>query len=143
MSICSMNCLECEYDRCINDSPMTHEERKFHREYETSLKKDLGPKIIPELGMQRYIRNRPDKEAYIKARDAEYESSRRGSPQRIGSSKKYYNTHRRKRIDYQLSYYEANKDEILARQKAYYEAHKDEINRKRREERRKKRNEDS
>ena len=71
-----MDCIHCKFNDCINDGAMTLEEREFSKEYETCLKKSLQPQVIPELGMQRYIHNRPDKEAYEKARNAEYEANK-------------------------------------------------------------------
>lgn len=137
MSICDMNCLECKFGSdCINDSDMTLEERQFSKQYETSLKKEFEPKVIPELGMTRYIHNRPDKEAYIKARDREYEEKRKGSTERREAKKRQYQRYRGEKLAYQKSYYEEHKDEILARQKLVYEKKKDEINAKRREKRR-------
>lgn len=134
--VCDMDCLHCKFSDCINDSDMTLEERSFSKQYETSLKKSLQPQVIPELGMQRYIHNRPDKEAYIKARNAEYEEKRKGSPERRESKKRQYQRHRGEKLAYQKSYYEEHKDEILARQKSAYEQNREEINAKRRAERR-------
>ena len=136
--ICDMDCIHCKFSDCINDGVMTLEEREFSKEYETCLKKSLHPQVIPELGMQRYIHNRPDKEAYEKARNAEYEAKRKGRPDRVACKKRQYQRHREEKIAYQKKYYEEHKEEILARQKAKYEANKEEINRKRRERRRQK-----
>ena len=136
--VCDMDCLHCKFSDCINDSDMTLAERSFSKQYETSLKKSLQPQVIPELGMQRYIHNRPDKEAYQKARDAEYEEKRKGSPERREAKKRQYQRHREEKLAYQKSYYEKHKEEILARHKANYEVNKEEINRKRRERRRQK-----
>lgn len=134
--ICDMDCLHCKFSDCINDCDMTLEERQFSRQYETSLKKEFEPKVIPELGMERYIHNRPDKEAYQKARNAEYEEKRKGSPERREAKKRQYQKHRGEKLAYQKSYYEEHKDEILARQKSVYEDNKEEINAKRRAKRR-------
>lgn len=113
---------------------MTLEERQYSREYECSLKKELEPQVIPELGMTRYIHNRPDKQAYTKARDAEYEAKRKGRPDRAECKKRQYQRHREEKLKYQKSYYEEHKDEILARQKAKYEANKEEKRAKKGEE---------
>ena len=134
--VCDMDCLHCKFSDCINDSDMTLEERSFSKQYETSLKKSLQPQVIPELGMQRYIHNRPDKEAYTKARNAEYEEKRKGSPERREAKKRQYQIHKGEKLAYQKSYYEEHKDEILARQKSAYEQNREEINAKRRAERR-------
>ena len=142
-SICDMRCLHCKFSDCINESAMTLEERSFSKQYETSLKKSLQPQVIPELGMQRYIHNRPDKEAYIKARNAEYEAKRKGRPDRVACKKRQYQKHREEKLAYQKSYYEKHKEEILARQKANYEANKEEINRRRREKRKENKHEHS
>lgn len=142
-SICDMKCLECKFKDCINEDDMTLEERSFSKQYETSLKKSLQPQVIPELGMQRYIHNRPDKEAYIKARNAEYEAKRKGRPDRVACKKRQYQKHREEKLAYQKSYYEKHKEEILARQKANYEANKEEINRRRRERRKENKHEHS
>lgn len=131
-----MNCLECKFSDCVNDDEMTLKEREFSRKYETLLKKELEPQVIPELGMQRYIHNRPDKEAYIKARNAEYEKKRSNSPKRREAKKRQYQNHRSEKIAYQKSYYEEHQDEILARQRAVYESNKEEINAKRKQKRR-------
>lgn len=131
--ICNMDCLHCQFSDCINNSDMTLEERQYSKEYETSLKKEIEPKIIPELGMRRYIHNRPDKEAYVKARNAEYEEKRKGRADRLECKKRQYQRHKEEKLAYQKSYYEQHKDEILAKQKAKYEANKEEINRRRRE----------
>ena len=133
VQVCDMRCLECKFSDCINYSVMTLEERSFSKQYETSLKKSLQSQVIPELGMQRYIHNRPDKEAYIKARNAEYEAKRKGRSDRVACKKRQYQRHREEILSYQKSYYEQHKEEILARQKSIYEANKEEINRKRRE----------
>ena len=134
--ICDMDCIHCKFSDCINDGAMTLEEREFSKEYETCLKKSLQPQVIPELGMQRYIHNRPDKEAYEKARNAEYEAKRKGRPDRVSCKKRQYQRHREEKIAYQKSYYEEHKDEILARQKLVYEQNREEINAKRRADRR-------
>ena len=138
MSVCNMDCLNCIYDDCINDEDMTLEERKFSAEYENSIKKETQQQIIPELGMTRYIHNRPDKEAYIKARNAEYEAKRKGRADRVECKKRQYQRHREEKLAYQKDYYEKYKDEKKVYQKLYYEAHKEEINRKRREKRKEK-----
>lgn len=117
------------------DAPMTLDERSFISQEEHSLK-ELEPHVIPELGMQRYIHKRPDKEAYQKARDAEYEAKRKGRPDRVACKKRQYQRHREDKLKYQKKYYDEHKDEILAKQKSLYEENKDEINAKRREARR-------
>ena len=131
--VCDMNCLECKFSDCINDNDMTLEERLFSKEHDNSVKKESYSYVIPELGMERYIHNRPDKEAYIRARNAEYEAKRKGRPNRVEYKKRQYQKYRESKLAYQKQYYEDNKDEILARQKAVYEANKEEINRRRRE----------
>lgn len=141
--ICDMRCLECKFSDCINDRDMTLEERQYSREYECSLKKEFQPQVIPELGMQRYIHNRPDKEAYIKARNAEYEEKRKGRPDRVACKKRQYQRHREEKLAYQKTYYKEHKEEILARQKAKYEANKEEINKQRREKRKEKKQRES
>ena len=132
-NICNMDCLNCIYDDCINDEDMTLEERKYSAEYESSLKKELEPHIIPELGMTRYIHNRPDKEAYVKARNAEYEAKRKGRPDRVACKQRQYQRHREEKLAYQKDYYNRNSDEKRAYQKSYYEANREEINARRRE----------
>jgi hypothetical protein len=132
--LCNFKCLQCVYADCINeDSPMTLEERYFINDEEADLKSEMGEQIIPELGMKRYIHNRPDKHAYIKARNAEYEQKRKGRPDRVLQKKKQYLRHREAKIEYQKAYYSKYKDEILAKHKSLYEENKDEINAKRRE----------
>lgn len=133
-TVCDMNCFNCRYEDCINDEDMSLEERQYSREYELSLKRENKITDTPKLGMQRYIHNRPDREAYIKARNAEYEAKRKGRPDRVEYKKRQYQRHREEKLAYQKKYYENNKEEILARQKANYQANKEEINKKRREE---------
>lgn len=133
MSVCDMNCLECKFSDCINDEDMTLEERAFSKEYERRFKKELEPSVIPEIGMTRYIHNRPDKEAYEKARNAKYEAKRKGRPDRVEHKRRQYQRHREEKLAYQKQYYDNNKDEILAKRKSRHEANKEEINRKRRE----------
>lgn len=109
---CNMDCLNCSFSDCINDGDMTLQERIFSRQYEKDLKKSLQPQVIPELGMQRYIHNRPDREAYVKARNAEYEAKRRGRPDRVACKKRQYQRHREEKLAYQRHYYETHKEEF-------------------------------
>ena len=132
--MCNMNCLECSYEDCINDSPATQQERK------QSIQIDKDCKKITGVDMTRYIHNRPDKEEYEKLRNMEYEHKRNGTPKRKKQKCEYYLRHREERLAYQNNYNAQHKEEVLSRRRAYYEAHKEEINAKRREERRKKRN---
>ena len=132
--ICNMDCLNCEYeDGCINDSDMTLIERKFSDSLNKDIKNERELKVEVGIGMQRYVYNRPDKEAYIKARNREYEIKRKSRHDMKAKSREKYLRHREERIEYQKSYYRNNKDEILAIQKSKYEENKEEINRKRRE----------
>ena len=135
--VCNMDCFNCEFSDCINTEDATLKEREFLAEYETSVKKEREMKVDPMLGMTRYIHNRPDKEAYIKARNKEYEDKRKGRADRIECKRQQYIRHREDKLSYSKNYYAEHKDEVLAKRKAYYEEHKEEINRKRREERRK------
>ena len=135
--VCNMDCFNCEFSDCINTEDATLKEREFLAEYETSVKKEREMKVDPMLGMTRYIHNRPDKEAYIKARNKEYEDKRKGRADRIECKRQYYLRHREDKLSYANNYYAEHKEEVLAKRKAYYEEHKEEINRKRREERRK------
>ncbi len=139
MNVCDMRCSECKFSDCINDSDMTMEERIRSNEFERALKKEFEPQVIPELGMQRYIHNRPDKEAYVKARNAEYEAKRKGRKDRVAYKKRYYRANRERVLEYQKNFYQEHQDEKMAYQRAYYEANKEEINRRRREKRKERR----
>ena len=141
--VCNMDCLNCQFDDCINTEDATLKEREFLAEYETSVKKEREMKVDPILGMTRYIHNRPDKEAYIKARNKEYEEERKGRADRIECKRQQYIRHREDKLSYSKNYYAEHKDEVLAKRKAYYEEHKEEINRKRREERRKRKEQEN
>lgn len=107
--ICNMDCFNCIYDDCINDEPATLEERENS--------KTFNRELVGVIDMTRYIRNRPDKEIYVKARNREYEQKRKGSPQRRMSKKRYYESHKEQRILYQKSYYYEHREEILERQR--------------------------
>ena len=135
---CDMNCLECKFSECINEAEATLEERKFSVEIETSIKNSGKPKVDPNLGMKRYIHNRPDKEAYEKARDAEYDAKRAGTPNRKEQKRQQYLRHREDKLAYSKKYYEEHKEEIKAKYRAnkeknveysrkYYAEHKEEI----------------
>ena len=135
--VCNTDCLNCQFDDCINTEDATLKEREFLAEYETSVKKEREMKVDPTLGMTRYIHNRPDKEAYIKARNREYEEKRKGRADRVEYKRQQYLRHREDKLAYANKYYLEHREEVLAKRKALYEAHKDEINRKRREDYRK------
>ena len=141
--VCNMDCFNCEFSDCINTEDATLKEREFLAYYETSVKKEHEMKVDPMLGMTRYIHNRPDKEAYIKARNKEYEEKRKGRADRIECKRQQYIRHREDKLSYSKNYYAEHKDEVLAKRKAYYEEHKEEINKKRREERRKRKEQEN
>ena len=123
---CNMDCLNCSFSDCINDGDMTLQERIFSRQYEKDLKKSLQPQVIPELGMQRYIHNRPDKEAYVKARNAEYEAKRKGRPDRVACKKRQYQRHREEKLAYQRRYYETHNRNRREKRRKERENNKDE-----------------
>ena len=91
--------------------------------------------------MTRYVHNRPDKEAYIKARNKEYEDKRKGRADRVESKKKYYQNHREEKLEYQNNYYETHKEEILAQRKLKYEKNREKVRAYQKEYRRRKREE--
>ena len=126
--VCNMDCLNCQFDYCINTEDATLKEREFLAEYETSVKKEREMKVDPILGMTRYIHNRPDKEAYIKARNKEYEEKRKGRADRIECKRQQYIRHREEKLSYQKKYYEEHKDEILASRKLKYKLRKEQEN---------------
>ena len=79
-----------------------------------------------------------DKEAYKKARDAEYEAKRAGTPKRKEHKRQQYLRHREDKLAYSKKYYEEHKEEIKAKYRAnkeknveysrkYYAEHKEEI----------------
>ena len=137
--ICNMDCLNCKYeDGCINDSDMTLIERKFSDSLNKDIKNERELKVEVGIGMQRYEHNRPDKEAYEKARDAEYEAKRAGTPKRKEQKRQQYLRHREDKLAYSKKYYEEHKEEIKAKHRAnkdknveysrkYYAEHKEEI----------------
>lgn len=123
---CCKNCFECEVEDCPVDYILP-EERKQSNLIDTEVLKSREPAVIT---MQRYIHNRPDKEAHIKARNREYERKR---GYRKEAKRQQYLRHREKKLEYQKTYYEDHKEEVLARQKAIYYENREEILEKRRE----------
>ena len=131
--VCNMDCLNCKYDDCINDCDMTLSEREFSDAFNKDIQNERDLKVEVGIGMQRYVHNRPDREAYIKARNREYYMTKKLKHDMKAISREKYLRHREEKIEYQKSYYRKNKDEILAIQKSKYDENKEEINRKRRE----------
>lgn len=129
--ICDMNCLECKFSDCINDSDfLTQEERQSSRFVENLVKDARRPK--PDL-TSKYIHNRVDKEEYTKARDRAYEKKRAGSPKRREAKKKQYQRHREAKLAYQHNYYDTHREECNARSKARYFANHEKEKQYRRE----------
>lgn len=124
--LCNMNCLECTFKDCVNDSPATEQERKQSSLFDKDIYKITG------IDMTRYIHNRIDKDEYKKALQREYDKKRDKTPNRKEQKKQQYLKHRDKRLKHQAIYYREHREECIARQKAYYEAHREEINAKRR-----------
>lgn len=138
---CIGNCNLCSMvDVCsMNTEPLTAEEYATASILDIQIVKDREHKPI---NMTRYIHNRPDKEAYTKARDRELDHARywRNPEKRRKQALESYYKHRDEKLDKAKEYYQKNKEEIKAKRKAYYEAHKEEISRKRREEYRRNKN---
>lgn len=129
---CNYDCFNCVYEDCVNDESPSWEEYKQLKYIDSEL---IQNGLCGRINMSRYIRNRPDKELYVKARNKEYEKKRGYPLKRREMKRRYYERNKDTILEARKEYYEQNRDIIRSRTKNYYELHKDEINRKRREKR--------
>lgn len=128
---CDRDCLNCPHSDCIDDSDfLTLDERKYLSMVDEIIEDSERPK--PNLNLK-WVHNRPDKEAYTKARDRRYEQKRAGSPQRRESKRRQYLRYREEKLAYQHNYYEEHREEISAINKSKYEANKEVILQKHKE----------
>ena len=130
---CKMNCLECEYKDCVNQSSkLTVREFNLSRQ----LDKEVTNPPLPYVDMTKYVHDREEyeKEVYIKKRNREndrlkYERHRDTILQR---KKEQYKKNRVAKLAYAKNYYAENSEEIKAKSAEYYLTHKDTINESRR-----------
>ena len=128
MSICDMNCLECKFSECINDSDVLSS-------FERSLSKDIDASILnsTSLTYNQRTHKRHNKEVdtieYRKAQNkhfhAKYYSLKPKYYRKKG--RENYRKHRGARLESMRKYAEEHKEEISANKKTYYQEHREEI----------------
>ena len=134
---CDMNCFNCKFEECINDSDSTLEERIVSSDLDKDIHFHKMYHFNSDLVDVKNIQNRADKEDVRKLKSLEYDRKRYKTPKRKAQKRNQYLNHREEKLAYQKEYYLKHREEQIAYNKARYEANKEEINRKRREKRRK------
>lgn len=134
MSVCNMDCRNCIYDDCINDSEvLSLAERKMSKDIDTdiivsrgliycsTLHKRQNKDVDPVL--YRQAQNRHFHQKYYKVNSEYYKKKGREN----------YLKHREDRLEQSHKYYQDHKEEILANKKSYYLDNRENILAKRKE----------
>ena len=132
---CCGNCNSCQLDKCPIDSyPLTPEEYNLARTLDKEVLEEREEKPI---SMDRYVSNRPDKEAYERERDRQLEHARywRDPDKHRENARNRYYRNRDHALDRAKAYYKDNSEEIKTKRMAYYNTNKEEISEKKRNKR--------
>ena len=128
MSVCDMNCLECKFSECINDSDVLSQfERSVSRETDSSILVSRG------LTYNQTTHKRQNKEVdpvlYKQAQNRYFHKKYyNANPEHFrAKGRENYRKHREARIETMRKYNEEHREEILANKKTYYLANREEI----------------
>lgn len=129
---CCGNCNTCTVSVCPYDSPpLTVAEYNLARELDEQITKDREQKPID---MTRYLRNRPDKEAYERERDRELDRARywrNPEKHREKALQQYYNNRDEKLAKAKQRYID-NREELATKSRQRYHSNKEQISETRR-----------
>lgn len=126
--ICDMNCLECIYDDCINESEeVLNFERKFSTYLDNQVLVSRGMSYTP-TSHKRQIKE-VDEKLYKQAQrryfHKKYYEQDPEKYRRLG--RENYAKHKEARLENSHKYYLEHKEEISASKRAYYLEHREQI----------------
>lgn len=126
--ICDMDCLNCKFSDCINDSDVLSS-------FERSVSKDTNESILNSRGISydstRHKRQNKDIDPvlYRKAQNKHFHKKYyNANPEHFrAKGRENYRKHREARLAHSRQYNAEHKEEISANKRTYYQEHREEI----------------